>query len=354
MLAGLTLLLLVCAVDSARGAVVTWGADATRSGLYPGMSRLDPSLLQRGGFRRVFDTTLPDGGEIFAQPLLANGRLVIVTEKKFVCELDPRTGRILASRQLAPPALPVFATTAGITTCRDLVPVIGTSATPVIDTSAPDGGVIYLTAKTTLPGLPRSPTAVAEGEYLVYALRLRDLSNAPNWGGGHPVPLHGFAADNAPLVTFNATYQLQRPALLMLGGVVYMGFGSHCDLSPYRGWVVGVRASDGAVVSRWVTPTAEVARGAGAWAAGAGLMSDGPGRIFLSTGNGYNAGEVAGNPHTPATPSGRLGDRCRDALRVVVDRAPIRIAGASQTGHVGPVLSHRVEIATVAAETRGA
>jgi len=295
------LLLSLVAAGSARGAIVTWGSNSTRSGLYQGMRRLSPKLLRAGGFGRLFDTALPDRGKIFAQPLVANGRLIVVTENNFVYELDPRTGRILVSRQLAPPWPPRFPTPGGgAMTCPDLTPVVGATATPVIDTSAPGGGVIYLTAKTQVPGLPTSPT-VAQGEYLVYALRLKDLSNVQSWGGGQPVPLNGFAADNAPGVTFNATYQLQRPGLLMMGGVVYMGFGSHCDFSPFRGWVVGVRASDGAVVARWVSETAAIARGGGTWGAGAGLMSDGPGRIFLSTGNGFNGGEVAGNEHTPAT-----------------------------------------------------
>jgi hypothetical protein len=286
----------------ARGAIVTWGSTATRSGLYQGMKRLNPKLLHTGGFRRMFETTLPDRGKIFAQPLVANGRLIVETERNFVYELDPRTGRILASRQLAPPWPPMFPAPGGVTnTCPDVAPVIGATATPVIDTSPPGGGVVYLTAKTGIPGLPTSPT-VQQGVYLVYALRLKDLSNAPNWGGGQPVVLSGFAADNAPAVTFNATYQLQRPGLLMMGGVIYMGFGSHCDFSPFRGWVVGVRASDGAVLGRWVTPTGAIARGGGTWGAGAGLMSDGPGRIFLSTGNGFTANGLPGNDHTPATP----------------------------------------------------
>ena len=47
------------------------------------------------------------------------------------------------------------------------------------------------------------------------------------------------------------TTQLQRPGLLLMGGVVYAAFGSYCDVDPYRGWVVGVDAGTGAITTLW-------------------------------------------------------------------------------------------------------
>lgn len=43
---------------------------------------------------------------------------------------------------------------------------------------------------------------------------------------------------------FNATYQRQRPGLLLANGNVYAGFGSFCDLgaSLSRGWLLGWEA----------------------------------------------------------------------------------------------------------------
>ena len=51
---------------------------------------------------------------------------------------------------------------------------------------------------------------------------------------------------------FEATQELQRPALMMMNGVVYAGFGSHCDHTPYEGWIVGVSTS-GQVTTKWAT-----------------------------------------------------------------------------------------------------
>jgi hypothetical protein len=36
-------------------------------------------------------------------------------------------------------------------------------------------------------------------------------------------------AQNDPTKSFSATYELQRPGLLLMDGVVYAAFGGHCD-----------------------------------------------------------------------------------------------------------------------------
>ncbi len=40
---------------------------------------------------------------------------------------------------------------------------------------------------------------------------------------------------------FNATYQRQRPGLLLANGNIYAGFGSFCDFAANvsRGWLLG-------------------------------------------------------------------------------------------------------------------
>ena len=98
-----------------------------------------------------------------------------------------------------------------------------------------------------------------------------------------PVELGGTAQD-APGVSFAPTTQLQRPGLLLLNGVVYAGFGGHCDTRPWRGWVFGVSTQTGQVTTRWVDN--ETAEGGGIWQSGNGPASDGAGYIYLATGNG--------------------------------------------------------------------
>jgi hypothetical protein len=98
----------------------------------------------------------------------------------------------------------------------------------------------------------------------------------------------------------------------MLNGVVYAGFGSHCDAEPYEGWIVGVStvsdpsASSGKVTTKWPTS----AHGGSIWQSGGGLVSDGPGQIIFSTGNDNGIPGEWDPPHGPgnAPPEGKLGE----------------------------------------------
>ena len=112
----------------------------------------------------------------------------------------------------------------------------------------------------------------------------------------------GGAATNDPHITFNASNQLARPGLLLMNGWIYAAFGSHCDHSPYVGFVDGVKVSNGAL-TEWSDETGVSDNQAGIWQGGAGVMSDGAGRIFVTSGNGISP---AAGPGT--RPSGQLAE----------------------------------------------
>ncbi len=185
----------------------------------------------------------------------AAGTLVVATERDKVYGLDPATGSQQWMNNLVPATGPW--NPADIS-CADIHPWIGTTATPVIDTST---NTVYLTHKTYDAG--------HNAVWFMDALNLSTGQENP----GFPVQLDG-TADNDPSIVFHAKSQQQRPGLLLMNGIVYAGFGSHCDHSPFEAWVFGV-STDGQVKARWVS--VRNGDGGGAWQAGVGLSSDGPG-----------------------------------------------------------------------------
>jgi len=276
LMATLALLLVPAAVGQAAG-ITNSGGDL-RDGWYPTQPQLSPDAVAGSTFGQLWDA--PVDGQVYAQPLVVGTSVVVVTERNQVYALDSETGVRRWTRDLGAPW------SAGDLGCFDLYPDIGATATPVVDTAS---NTIYLTHKTYASGTS-GPAA--------YYLDALDASTGAQ-RAGYPVQLEG-KAQNAPGVTFDPTHELQRPGLLLMDGVIYAGFGGHCDISPYQGWVFGINAASGAIKARWSSVTS--GNGAGIWQSGAGLMSDRPGRLFVSTGNGSS-------PVGPSdTPSGMFGE----------------------------------------------
>src|SRR3984893_9134524 len=135
-------LLLVFAAQALASGVTNSGDDL-RTGWYPNQPTLTPQLVSGGTFGQLWST--PVSGQVYAQPLLANGTLLVATENNLVYGLDPATG---ASKWAKPLNLGTPWNAADIG-CGDLAPTIGVTATPVID---PASNTAYLTHKTYASG----------------------------------------------------------------------------------------------------------------------------------------------------------------------------------------------------------
>ena len=260
--------LLCLALAASASADIGGSGDDLRTGWYPDASALSPAVVSGGTFGQLWSA--PVTGQVYAQPLYSNGTVIVATEENYIYGLDAATGAQQWSADLGQPWNP------GDIGCGDISPWIGTTSTPVIDSST---NTVYLTYKTYVSGTS-GPAA-----WYMDALDVTTGVQRP----GFPIQLAG-AAQNEPTTTFDATHQQQRPGLLLLDGVVYAAFGGHCDHKPYYGWVFGVSTA-GQVTARWVDNPPGV-YGAGIWTPGWGLMSNGDGSIFLVTGNG-------GAPSTP-------------------------------------------------------
>jgi hypothetical protein len=86
------------------------------------------------------------------------------------------------------------------------------------------------------------------------------------------------------MISFDALHENQRPALLLSNGVVYIGFGSHGDIQPYHGWLLGYDAATlQPAMALNVSPTGE---GGGMWQANGGPAADAQGNVYFVTGDG--------------------------------------------------------------------
>lgn len=272
--------MLSSAAVAAGAEPVTASNDALRTSWYPDEPGLSPAVVAGGSFGQIFET--PVQGQVYAQPLVSDGTLLVVTEDDWVYGLDPQSGAVKWSKEVGTPF-----EASEIPGCTDLTPNVGITGTPVID---PETGLAYFFAKT-YSAVPKVPI------WQMHAVSMSTGQEAP----GFPVTIGG-KAENDASIEFDAKQELQRPALLLMNGVVYAGFGSHCDTRPYQGWLIGVSVSGpttGQIRTRWITGP----EGSAIWQAGGGLISDNPGEILLATGNSFEP-----TPPPSPTPPSDLGE----------------------------------------------
>ena len=258
----------------------TNAGDNERTGWYPNQPSLTPSLVSGGTFGQLFSTAIV--GQVYAQPLVANGYLLVATEANWIYGIDPETGAMRWARNLGTPW------NASDIGCADLAPTIGVTGTPVIDETT---GTAYLLNKTYANGTSGAAAWYMHGF---------DVTNGVE-RSGFPVLIQG-NAQNLPGQAFGATKHHQRPGLLLMDGVVYAAFGAHCDTGPYQGWVIGVSTA-GQIKALWVDQGGANQSGGGIWQSGGGLVSPASGQIFFASGNGH----PPSTPRAGNNPPGDLG-----------------------------------------------
>ena len=284
--------------------VLTYHNDNARTGQDLAETILNPSNVNSTDFGKVFTDAVD--GAIYAQPLyMANVTIpgqgvhnvvFVATENDSVYAFDAdNPGPALWHDSFINPAKGITSVPTTQSWQLDMDPQVGITGTPVID---PTTGTLYLAAKTE--------TSTPSGTTYAYTLHALDVSTGAEKFGGPvviqpTVPGRG-AGSVKGKVTFQAEYQLQRPALLLENGVVYVAFGSLGDHGPYHGWVVGYAANSLAQVAVFnATPNSNDRTGnlGGIWMSGEGPAADAAGNIYLLTGSG---------PLSPARKGGNYAD----------------------------------------------
>lgn len=267
-------------------AVTTYHYDNHRSGIQTGETILKPANVNATSFGKLF--TVRVDGQVFAQPLvatrlkMADGKthnvLFVATEHDTVYAFDADTASAqpLWSKSLLQPGETTVS--AEETESDDIAPEIGITGTPVID---PSQNVLYVVSKSE----------IAQNGQTTYFQRLHALkleTGAEVQNG--PTVIQASVPGSAPdavngQVPFNPLRSLQRCALALINGNVWVAFASHGDVEPYHGWLLGYSAADISQQTYIFNDTPNGSEG-GIWMGSNGPSSDENGNIFLNSGNG--------------------------------------------------------------------
>jgi hypothetical protein len=255
--------------------VLTQHYDNQRTGAIVSETMLTTSNVNPATFAKLFTDSAD--AQIYAEPLyVANVTIpnrgthnvvYIATENDSVYAFDADTGGppLWQVSFLSPGVTPIPASDTG---CGQIVPIIGITATPVID---PATGTIYVVAQTK-----------ENGAYVhrLHALDITTGSERPN----SPVVISPTVPGSGGTVTFDTLRQKERAALLLVGETVYLASVSHCDIEPYHGWLLGYDKTS--LNQTAVFNTTPNGSEGGIWMSGGGSSADAEGQIYVSTGNG--------------------------------------------------------------------
>ena len=224
---------------------------------------LTPASVSSGKFGQLWAASLD--GSIWGQPLYMNGLTIggkarnvvyVTTNNDSVYAFDADTGTQLWKKSfLSTGVTAVAGSSLGISSQTGIL------STPVID---PVRQVIYVVSNTSENSAQSFPHRLHELSLITGAeMSVSQVISHPN---------------------LQVKMKFQRPGLLFANGMVYVGFGSIKDITPYHGILFAfdaVTLDQKAVFD--VTPTGSQG---GIWMSGAAPAADSGGNIYISTGNG--------------------------------------------------------------------
>lgn len=220
---------LCCASPALGQAVTTYHVDNNRTGWNSHETVLTPSNVGSSSFQQLLAIALND--QVDGQPLFVPGVNItagshqglhdvvyVATESNTIYAIDAESGTLLLNPNFGTPVLYPLG-------CGNNGPNVGINSTPVIDLSSNTMYVMVYTQDSSGP------------TYRIHALDLGSLSDKVT----AQVVVASHTLLDGTTFNFNATYQRQRPGLLLANGNVYAGFGSFCDLAANlsRGWLLG-------------------------------------------------------------------------------------------------------------------
>lgn len=260
--------------------VVTYHYDAGRTGLNPNETTLTTTNVTSAQFGLL--RVLPVDSKVDGQPLYLSNLTVgsqaqnvvfVVTEHDSVYAFNADTGAQLWKTSI----LGANETTSGDHGCGQITPEIGITSTPVIDRSAGVHGTIFVV------GMSQD----ASGAYH-QRLHALDVTTGAEVAGSPAEIAASYpgkgANSSGGKVIFDPGQYAERTGILLLNGTIYLGWTSHCDQSPYTGWLMGY--SETTLAQTAVLNLTPNGSEGSIWMSGAGLAADANGYIYFLDANG--------------------------------------------------------------------
>jgi hypothetical protein len=301
--------LLLAVSSQAQVNVLTHRNDPGRTGQNTNETTLTLANVNTNTFGKLF--SYPVDGHIYAQPLYVSGVLIpglgarnvvyVATQHNGVYAFDadsntgPDSGVLWQTNLGTSAVMPNSDFGNRYGPYHDINPEVGITGTPVIDLAT---GTMYLDAFTH------------EGSSYYHRIHTFNITNGMETLSpvvvGASVPGTG-AGSSGGVLPFVATLSLQRAAMTLVGGTLYVTFTGYADTNPYHGWIFGYNKTNLQLLPGYIfnsTPNSTTtAYGAnagegGIWMAGNGLCVDSANNLFFMTGNGiFNATNSGGTEY---------------------------------------------------------
>ena len=268
--------------------MLTHHNDNSRTGDNLNETTLNVSNVNTNQFGLLY--TRPVDDQIYAQPLVvtnvsilghgSRNLVIVATVNDSVYAFDADNGSVTTpywTRSfISPPNIVPPKNTDMTGACggsyMDFTGNIGIVGTPVIDSVS---GTIYLVARTK-----------ENGSTFVQKLHALDVATGlerPN----SPVVITATApgtGDGGTMDTFDPQRSNHRAGLTLVNGIVYIVYSSHCDWTPYHGWVMGYDAHT--LQQTILYNTTPNGQEAAIWMSGQAPCADTNGNLYAITGNG--------------------------------------------------------------------
>lgn len=270
-----TVMLTVNSIQPSTAYVLTFHNDVGRTGQNLNEIILTPASLNSSNFGKV--GFLQTDGLVDAEPLYVSNLTVsgaphnvvfVVTEHDSAYAFDADTFAELWKVSV----LGANESTSDDRGCGQVSPEIGITSTPVIDTHAGMHGVMFLVAMSK----------DGNGDYF-QRFHALDLTSGAEISGS-PTTIQATYPNQSGHTTFDPKQYKERAALLLLNGVIYTTWASHCDDGPYTGWIMG--SNETTLQQSSVLNVIPNGSEGAIWMAGDGPAADSSGNFYFLDANG--------------------------------------------------------------------